>query len=36
MEYNKAQDVIITILEVTVSVLKGIKKLRGIFIKAKK
>jgi len=34
MEYNKAQDVIITILEVAVSVLKGIKKLRGV--KAKK
>jgi len=36
MEYNKAQDVIITILEVTTSILKGIKKLRGIFVKAKK
>ena len=36
MEYNKAQDVIITILEVTTAVLKGIKKLRGIFVKVKK
>ena len=33
---DKAQDVIITILEVTTSILKGIKKLRGIFVKAKK
>lgn len=36
MNYDKTQDAVITILEVAVSVLKGIKKLRGIFIKAKK
>lgn len=36
MDYDKAQDVIITILEVTTSILKGIKKLRGILVKAKK
>lgn len=36
MNYDKTQDVVITILEVAVSVLKGIKKLRGIFVKAKK
>ena len=36
MDYDKAQDVIITILEVTTSILKGIKKLRGKFVKAKK
>ena len=36
MDYDKAQDVIITILEVTTSILKGIKNLRGIFVKAKK
>lgn len=36
MDYDKTQDVIITILEVTTSILKGIKKLRSLFIKAKK
>jgi hypothetical protein len=36
MDYDKTQDVIITVLEVATSILKGIKKLRGIFIKAKK
>jgi hypothetical protein len=36
MNYDKTQDAVITILEVAVSVLKGIKKLRGIFVKAKK
>ena len=36
MGYEKNQDVIITILEVAVSVLKGIKKLRSLFVKAKK
>jgi len=36
VDYNKGQDVIITILEVTTSILKGIKKLRRLFIKAKK
>lgn len=36
MNYDKTQDAVITILEVVVSVLKGIKKLRGIFVKAKK
>ena len=36
MDYDNAQDVIITILEVTTSMLKEIKKLRGIFVKAKK
>ncbi len=36
MNCDKTQDVIITVLEVVTSVLKGIKKLRGIFVKAKK
>ena len=36
MNYDNTQDAVITILEVAVSVLKGIKKLRGIFVKAKK
>lgn len=36
MDYDKKADVLITILEVTTSILNGIKKLRGIFIKAKK
>ena len=36
MNYDKTQDVIITILEVATSVLKGIKKLRSLFIKSKK
>jgi len=36
MDYDKKADVIITILEVATSILKGIKKLRDIFIKAKK
>ena len=36
MDYDKRADVIITVLEVATSILKGIKKLRGIFIKAKK
>ena len=35
-DYDKKADVIITVLEVATSILKGIKKLRGIFIKAKK
>lgn len=29
MEYDKAQDVIITVLEVATSILKGVKKLRS-------
>ena len=36
MNNEKKTDVIITILEVAVSVLKGLKKLRGIFVKVKK
>lgn len=36
MDYDKKADVIIAVLEVATSILKGIKKLRGIFIKAKK
>ena len=36
MNYDKTQDVIITILEVATSVLKGIKKLRSLFVKSKK
>jgi hypothetical protein len=36
MEYDKAQDVIITVLEVATSILKGVKKLRSLFVKAKK
>lgn len=36
MDYDKVQDVIITILEVSTSILKGLKKLRGTFVKAKK
>jgi len=36
MEYDKKADVLITVLEVVTSILKGIKKLRGIFMKAKK
>lgn len=36
MDYDKTQDVIITVLEVATSIFKGIKKLRGIFVKAKK
>ena len=36
MDYDKTQDVIITVLEGATSILKGIKKLRGIFVKAKK
>lgn len=30
MNYDKAQDVVITVLEVITSVLKGIKKLKGL------
>jgi hypothetical protein len=36
MGYERNQDVIITLLEVTASVLKGVKKLRSLFVKAKK
>ena len=36
MGYDKTQDVIITLLEVTASVLKGVKKLRSLFVKSKK
>jgi hypothetical protein len=36
MDYDKKADVIITILEVTTSILKGIKKLRSLFLKTKK
>ena len=36
MNYEKTQDVVITLFEVAVSVLKGIKKLRSLFVKAKK
>jgi len=36
MGYEKNQDVVITLLEVAVSVLKGIKKLRSLFVKSKK
>ena len=30
MNYDRAQDVVITVLEVTTSVLKGIKKLKSL------
>jgi len=36
MNYDKAQDVVITLLEVGTSILKGIKKLRSLFVKSKK
>ena len=36
MNYDKSQDVVITLLEVTTSILKGIKKLRSLFVKSKK
>lgn len=36
MEYDKAQDVLITVLEIATSILKGVKKLRSLFKKVTK
>ncbi len=36
MDYKKNIDVLITLLEVTASVLKGYKKVRSLFSKSKK